>query len=130
MRLSTLFEPNYHAAVAIVINSDKLLLGKASNNDDRRGKWCFPGGRIERGEAPEKTAMRECLEETGIECQAIQGAVPHKSKPGVAFVVCKSVSGDLRPNHEFSSLGWVKLNSLDKLQDLYPPNIQIIQDII
>ena len=29
-------------------------------------QWCFPKGHIEPGETPDRTAVRECYEETGI----------------------------------------------------------------
>lgn len=32
----------------------------------------IPGGKIEDGETPEQAAIRECLEETGWECRALQ----------------------------------------------------------
>jgi 8-oxo-dGTP diphosphatase len=40
----------------------KLLLGKRRDN----GMWTLPGGHLEEGEAPEKGALRELMEETGL----------------------------------------------------------------
>src|SRR3970282_2300567 len=36
-----------------------------------RGRWAILAGYIERGETPEKTALREVLEETGLEPQRL-----------------------------------------------------------
>jgi len=100
----------YRAAVAIVRNGDKWLLGLAKNTgDDRNNKWVMPGGGIKSGETPEKAATREAKEETGVRCRAISGPLDDSHKPGVAFVVCKtndSKKDCLRPNHEFALLGW------------------------
>lgn len=116
MKLSILYEATkkkekeYRAAVAIVRSRDKWLLGLAKNTgDDRSGTWVFPGGGIKSGETPEKAAIREAKEETGIRCRAISGPLDDSHKPGVAFVVCKtndSRKENLRPNHEFVILGW------------------------
>ena len=129
MRLSTLFEPTYNTAVAIVMDGDKWLLGKSTHKGDRNRKWCFPGGHMKRRETPEKCAERECYEETGIQCKVAKSAVPHKSKPGAAFVVCVKIGGDLHPNHEFSRLDWVLGEDLPQLPDIYKPNLEILKDI-
>lgn len=100
----------YRAAVAIVRNRDRWLLGLAKNTgDDRNNKWVFPGGNIKSGETPEKAATREAKEETGVRCRAVSGPLDDSRKPQVAFVVCKtndSRKDCLRPNHEFVLLGW------------------------
>ena len=37
-----------------------------------RLEWCLPKGHIERGETPERAAVREVAEETGIDAEIIQ----------------------------------------------------------
>lgn len=39
---------------------------RAKNMDRQPGEICFPGGKIEAGETPEKAALRETAEELGI----------------------------------------------------------------
>lgn len=33
--------------------------------------WEIPGGRVDDGESPEQAAIRECIEETGVRCDAL-----------------------------------------------------------
>jgi 8-oxo-dGTP pyrophosphatase MutT (NUDIX family) len=48
-----------------VPETKKFLLIKRSNFVNTPLRWCLPGGSVERGEEPEKAAIRECWEETG-----------------------------------------------------------------
>lgn len=50
---------------AIIINGDKILLGKRKNAHGE-GTWSTPGGHLEFGESLEQCARREVLEETGL----------------------------------------------------------------
>jgi len=58
---------------AIVVNDDKILLGKRKNAHGD-GSWSFPGGHLEFGESVEDCAARETLEETGIKIKNIRQA--------------------------------------------------------
>lgn len=50
---------------------DALLLEVRSDKVKQPGEICFPGGRIEAGETPEKAAVRETCEELGISAGCI-----------------------------------------------------------
>ncbi|MCA9759700.1 MAG: NUDIX hydrolase, partial [Candidatus Eisenbacteria bacterium] len=55
------------SAAAVVVNStNELLLVRSP----RRG-WEMPGGQVEQGESLRKAAIRETLEESGIEIEII-----------------------------------------------------------
>jgi 8-oxo-dGTP pyrophosphatase MutT (NUDIX family) len=58
--LESQFTP-IHAAGGLVTNDAKQILFMI-----RRGKWDLPKGKMESGEIPEKTALREIEEETGL----------------------------------------------------------------
>lgn len=51
--------------LVVVDNSDRVLLVKRSV-EPKKGFWCLPGGFMELGESPEKAALRELKEETGL----------------------------------------------------------------
>ena len=107
----------YRAAVGIVRSHDKWLLGLAKNTgDDRNNKWVFPGGHVKSGESPERAAVREVREETGVRCHAISDPLDYDGKPDVAFVVCRASSEELEPNHEFASLGWFTERQMKSLK--------------
>ena len=53
-------------AIAIVLSGDKVLVGKRRSDADLGGFDEFPGGKVEEHESPERAAVRECLEETGL----------------------------------------------------------------
>lgn len=46
--------------------SDRILLGQLAYRDHRQGKWSFPGGYMDQGEALETALCREVREETGM----------------------------------------------------------------
>lgn len=51
-------EPSGNAALMLTRRSSKLA--------DHPGQWAFPGGRIDAGETPAQTALREMREEVGL----------------------------------------------------------------
>jgi 8-oxo-dGTP diphosphatase len=58
-------------AIAVVEQDDRFLIGQRPAGVALAGLWEFPGGKVEAGETPEAAAVRECLEETGLEVQVI-----------------------------------------------------------
>ncbi len=54
-------------AVAVITSDLGVLIGRRR---DGNPPWTFPGGKIETGEDPENAAVREVLEETGLQIQA------------------------------------------------------------
>jgi 8-oxo-dGTP diphosphatase len=52
---------------AIIERDGKILLAKRKKDDPLKGKWEFPGGKIEGTESPEECLKRELHEELGID---------------------------------------------------------------
>ncbi|WP_343611706.1 NUDIX hydrolase [Novosphingobium sp.] len=57
------------ATIAAVIRDGSVLLVRRANPPDV-GLWGFPGGKIDFGETIAQAAVRELLEETGIQAEA------------------------------------------------------------
>jgi len=54
------------AACAIVDPDGRVLLAQRPEGKPMAGLWEFPGGKVESGERPEETLIRELEEELGI----------------------------------------------------------------
>ena len=55
------------AACALVDTDGRVLLAERPAGKSMAGLWEFPGGKIEAGERPEETLIRELKEELGID---------------------------------------------------------------
>ena len=65
-----IFRPVTSGAKCLIIAEGKLLL--IQNTYHRYGLWNFPGGRVDRGEKPEETVLREVREEVGISLEKVE----------------------------------------------------------
>jgi 8-oxo-dGTP diphosphatase len=61
--------PRPTAGVVCLRDREVLLIKRG--NPPRQGQWSLPGGRIEWGETSEAAALRELVEETGIEAELL-----------------------------------------------------------
>ena len=72
--------------------------------------WMLPGGRVERSETPHGAAVRETLEETGLQVRLDRLVFIDARRPkDVSFVFLGSVTGgDLAPQlGEIAEVGWL-----------------------
>jgi 8-oxo-dGTP pyrophosphatase MutT (NUDIX family) len=65
--------PGVHPTDAVPVDLDVLLVGRAATLRHHSGQVAFPGGRIDPGDAgPEAAAVREAVEETGLDAGGVQ----------------------------------------------------------
>jgi 8-oxo-dGTP pyrophosphatase MutT (NUDIX family) len=108
-----------------VICLDKL--GRVLLVEGRCGKWSFPKGRRKELETPHQGALREALEEAGIDLKNIPIQAKIQLRYGTYYIYTFGKSGDeirldkpMTPE-EISSVSWVDVESLvllDKNADL------------
>ena len=59
-----------------IINEDKILFVSHT----KLNLWLFPGGHIEANETPDQAALREAMEETGLDVEFLEYAPLGKAK--------------------------------------------------
>ena len=98
-------------AVALLERDGKVLICRRRNDQAHAGKWEFPGGKVEPGEAPGQALARELNEELDILAESFQEVCRYEySYPGkppiclVFFRVDRYV-GSLRGT-QFADLKW------------------------
>jgi 8-oxo-dGTP diphosphatase len=57
------------AACALIDTDRRVLIAQRPEGKPMAGLWEFPGGKVEQGETPEETLIRELREELGIVTQ-------------------------------------------------------------
>jgi len=101
-------KPTGVAAIA-ALKSGKLLMGRRADD----GKWCCPGGHMEKGESPDAAAVRELAEETGIRVDIVRPLARKAVKDGEILVHAFEADVDGEPHNEddpdseFTEFRWV-----------------------
>ena len=106
------------AACALIDPDGRVLIAQRPVGKPMSGLWEFPGGKVEQGEAPEQTLIRELKEELGIvvnvACLAPLTFASH-SYPDfhllMPLYVCRRWEGTVRAL-EAQQLAWVRPNRL------------------
>jgi len=106
------------AACALIDTDGRVLLAQRPPGRTMAGLWEFPGGKIEAGERPEQTLIRELKEELGITVEEPCLAPLTFASHGYAdfhllmpLYVCRRWEGIVAPQ-EGQQLAWVKPNRL------------------
>lgn len=104
-------------AVAIVMHANRFLVGQRAVGTVLAGKAEFPGGKIRDRESPADAAVRECLEETGLEVQVIRrfAVVQHQYDHGLLelhFFACRLTDADALPQPPFRWVTGAELKEL------------------
>jgi len=110
------------AACALIDADGRVLLTERPAGKSMAGLWEFPGGKIEAGERPEETLMRELKEELGIIVQeACLAPLTFASHSYADFhllmplYVCRRWEG-MAAAQEGQRLAWVRPNRLRDYQ--------------
>jgi 8-oxo-dGTP diphosphatase len=106
------------AACALVDTDGRVLLAQRPPGKTMAGLWEFPGGKVESGERPEDSLIRELKEELGIvvreACLAPLTFASHAYPDFhllMPLFVCRRWDGTVTPR-EGQRLAWVRPNRL------------------
>lgn len=126
------------AACALVDGDGRILLAQRPEGKTLAGLWEFPGGKVEPGETPEETLVRELQEELGIvtrvPCLAPLTFASHSYETFhllMPLYICRRYEGIAR-GLEGQAIKWVRVR---ELRD-YPmppadePLIPFLQDLL
>jgi 8-oxo-dGTP diphosphatase len=106
------------AAVALIDADGRVLIAQRPDGKQLAGLWEFPGGKVEAGERPEETLIRELHEELGIAVQeACLAPLTFASHAYESFhllmplYACRRWDGFVQPR-EGQALKWVRPRDL------------------
>jgi 8-oxo-dGTP diphosphatase len=102
------------AACALIDGDGRVLITRRPAGKPMEGLWEFPGGKIEEGERPEDTLMRELAEELGIrvreDCLAPLTFASHRYAEFhllMPLYVCRRWEGIVQAR-EAQEIAWVR----------------------
>lgn len=126
------------AACALVDSDNRVLLAQRPEGKSLAGLWEFPGGKVEPGETPEETLIRELEEELGIvtkaACLAPLTFASHTYDSFhllMPLYICRRYEG-IATGREGQAIKWVRARSLRD----YPmppadePLIPVLMDLL
>ena len=116
------------AAVVLVATDGKLVLVRRAT-EPAVGRWSFPSGFVDRGEAVRDAAAREVEEETGLDVRVtdLVGLYSTTGDQVVLAVFCADVvGGTLKPGPEVLETALFHLDDLPPLP--FPHDDQILRD--
>ena len=123
------------AACALVDADGRVLLAQRPAGKSMAGLWEFPGGKIEAGERPEQTLIRELKEELGIvvreDCLAPLTFASHAYPDFhllMPLYVCRRWEGPVTAR-EAQQLAWVKPNRL-RDYDMPPADVPLVSHLM
>ena len=97
------------------------------------GKWTFPGGFVDWGEAVEAAAIRETFEETGLTV-SLHGLVGVYSYPGTPLVIvvyrARVEGGTLACCHENDRVEWVTPAQIPWDELAFPSTHSALKDVL
>ena len=106
------------AACALIDSDGRVLLAQRPPGKPMQGLWEFPGGKVEVGERPEETLIRELKEELNVivsePCLAPLTFASHLYPDFhllMPLYVCRRWEGTVQPL-EGQAVAWVKPNRL------------------
>lgn len=122
-------KPIRKAVRCYLIKDNKIVVTKYKEGNKKEGYYEIPGGKIEEGDTPEQTAIREMREETGLEIENLKykGNIiteyPNRIFNFDVFI-CNECNGEPQDFKENTS-EWIEINELLKKEKILS-NVMIL----
>ena len=122
-------KPIRKAVRCFLIKDNKVVVTKYKEGNKKAGYYEIPGGKIEEGETPEQTAIREMKEETGLKIKNLK----NKGKMIIEYpdrifdfdvFLCNESEGEPQ-NFEENTSEWIEIKELLKKEKILS-NIMIL----
>ena len=113
-----LYENPAAASAGLVLDDERRVLLVRRAIEPFRGQWALPAGYQEIDEPPDRTAVREVFEESGIRVEVLSLFdlifVPEdlRRPANVAIYRCRPVGGELRAGEDALEAAWFALDRL------------------
>lgn len=109
-------KPIRKAVRCYLIKDDKVVVTKYKQGNKKEGYYDIPGGKIEDGEIPKQTAIREMKEETGIDIKNLKyKGIITIEYPDRKFIFDTFISNDYEgepQEFEENTSEWIKIEEL------------------
>lgn len=123
-------------AVSVALVRGRSLLLVRRGRDPSKGRYAFPGGRVEAGETLEEAARRELLEETGLEAGPLAPVVTldlggSAGAPGFRLHVFSGpwLGGEPVAADDAAEAGWYTLSRMQALPVL-PSVVEVARRLV
>lgn len=125
-------KPTINVVGAAILNDDKVLIAQRSD-PELKGKWEFPGGKIEPGETPEEALQREIKEELDIDISVhrkIDSSYCEYEKFNVNLSVyeCTQLENEIH-DVEHNAIKWIDANKILE-EDLADADVPIAETLV
>ncbi|WP_094605821.1 Putative 8-oxo-dGTP diphosphatase 2 [Sporomusa silvacetica DSM 10669] len=113
----------------IIKKNNKLLIARRTFPPELKGKWEFPGGKIEKNETPQEGLEREIFEELNMRVYAGENfmSVRHEHSRGpinLLFYWAEWIEGDpILTDHDM--VAWVDIDELNQY-DFAPADVVVV----
>jgi ADP-ribose pyrophosphatase YjhB (NUDIX family) len=102
---------------AVIVQADRVLLIQRGS-EPMKGRWTIPGGLVELGESLTEAVQRECLEETGLQVEAVALVELldriHREETRVRYhyviadYLCRVTAGEPRAGSDAAEVYWAE----------------------
>lgn len=133
-KLSEFNSKTNYVDILISCGDEVLYLRRANYLKFNRGKWCIPGGSIDKNEDALEAVIRETKEETGIIISNPKFLFKHEYDNGKStsvFHIELNEKPEVKISKEHAQFKWLTYKQVEEIKEKFPPEtIEIITKFI